>query len=133
MFLWCVRDGWRDIYSEKGLLLPISSSGSQAVPTLVPPRKLVRDATDCLCVPRSTAILYTLSKSDRLVLITWPPSGYTPVRPECPDAPSSSCLVIKMWQLTKADGVIRNELKIPVICHITIICLHPVMISNIPS
>ena len=29
MFLWCVRDGWRDIYSERRLLLPISSSRSQ--------------------------------------------------------------------------------------------------------
>ena len=26
-----------------------------------------------------------LSKSDRVVFITWSPSGYTPVRPECPD------------------------------------------------
>ena len=46
---------------------------------------------DRLRVPRSTAILCTLSKSDRVVLITRSPSGYTPVRPECPDAPSSSC------------------------------------------
>ena len=56
MFLWSVRDGWRDIYSERGLLLPISSSRSQGVPTLAPPCKLVRDACDRLRVPRSTAI-----------------------------------------------------------------------------
>ena len=55
VFLWYVRDGWRDIYSVRGLLLPISSSRSQGVPTLA---------------PRSTAILCTLSKSDRVVLIT---------------------------------------------------------------
>ena len=32
-----------------------------------------------LRIPRSTVILCTLSKSDRVV-ITWSPSGYTPVR-----------------------------------------------------
>ena len=85
IFLWCVRDGWRDLYSERGLLLSISSSGSQGVPTLAPPCKLVRDASDRLRVPRLTAILCTLSTSDRVVLITWSPSGYTPVLPECPD------------------------------------------------
>ena len=85
MFLWCVRDGWRDIYSERGLLLSISSFRSQGVPTLAPPRKLVRDASGQLRVPRLTAILCTLSKSDRMVLITWPPSGYTPVVTDCPD------------------------------------------------
>ena len=67
------------------LLLPISSSRSQWVPTLAPFFKLVRDASDRLRIPRLTAILCTLSKSDRVVLITWSPSGYTPVRPECPD------------------------------------------------
>ena len=50
------------------------------------PCKLVRDASDRLCFPRSTAILCTQSKSDRVVLITWFPSSYTPVRPECPDS-----------------------------------------------
>ena len=119
MLLWCVRDGWRDIYSKRGLL-PISSSRSQGVPTLAPSCKLVRDASARLRVPCSTAILCTLSKTDRVVLITWFPSGYTPVRPECPDVPSSSCLLIKMWQLTKAHGVTRNELKIHVICYVTL-------------
>ena len=89
------------------------------VPTLTPSCKLVRDASDRLRVPRSTAILCTLSKTDRMVLITWSPSGYTPARPECPDAPSSSCLQIKMWQLTKAHGITRNEPKIHAICYIT--------------
>ena len=107
------------IYSERGLLLPISSSRSQWVPMLAPLCKLVRDASHRLRVPRSTAILCTRSKSDRAVLITWSPSSYTPVRPECPDAPSSSCLLIKMWQLPKAHGVTRNEPKIHVICYIT--------------
>ena len=71
-----------------------------------------------LRVHRSTVILCTSSKSDHAVFITWSPSGYTPVRPECPDTPSSSCLLIKTWQLTKAHGVTRNEPKIRVICYI---------------
>ena len=74
---------------------------------------------DRLRVPRSTPILCPLSKYHCVVLIPWPPSGYTPVRPECSDAPSSSCLLIKMWQLTKAHGVTWNEPKIHVICYIT--------------
>ena len=53
--------------------------------TLVPPCKLVRDASAQLRVPLSTAILCTLSKYDRVVLITWSPSGYTPVVLDCPD------------------------------------------------
>ena len=73
------------VYSERGLLLPISSSRSQGVPTLAHPSKLVRDASARLLVPRSAAILYTLSKFDRVVLITWSPSGYTPDIPDCPD------------------------------------------------
>ena len=101
-----------ETYNQKGeffflYLLP----GARGVPTLAPPCKLVRDASDRLRVPRSTVILCTLSKSNRVVLITWSPSGYTPVRPEWPDAPSSSCFLIKMWQLAKA--------QIHVICYIT--------------
>ena len=34
---------------------------------------------------RSTLILCTLSKSDHVVLITWSPSRYTPIAPDCPD------------------------------------------------
>ena len=59
-------------------------------------------------------------KSDRMILITWSPSGYTPVQPKWPDAPSSSYLLIKMWQLAKAHGVTWNEPKMYVICYITI-------------
>ena len=60
-----LRNRWRDIYSERGLL-PISSSGSQGVPTLAPPCKLIRDASDRLRVPRLTTILCL-----RLHLTTW--------------------------------------------------------------
>ena len=73
-----------------------------------------------LRVPCSTVILCTLSKSECVVLITWSPSSYTPVWPKWPDIPSSSCLLIKMWQLVKAHGVTRNEPKIHVICYITL-------------
>ena len=76
-----------------------------------------RDTSDQLCVPGSTVIHYTLSKSDCVVLITWSPSSYTPARPECPDVLPSFCLLIKMWQLAKAHRVTRNELKIHVMLY----------------
>ena len=66
-----------------------------------------------------------LSDSDRVVLITWSPSGYTPFVPDCPDGLSYPCLLIRAWQLVKAHGVTRNQPKIHVICHITR-CLNPV-------
>ena len=68
-----------------------------------------RDISDQLRVPRSIAILCTPSKSDHVVLIMWFPSSYTPVRPECPDAPSS--LLIKTWQLTKTHGSLGTNRK----------------------
>ena len=62
-----------------------------------------------------------LSKSDHsMVLNMWSPSGYKPVRPDCPDTLSSPCLLITTWQLVKAHGVTRNKLKIHVICYITL-------------
>ena len=68
-------------------------------------------------------ILCTQSKSDRVV-ITWSPSGYTPVRPDCHDALSSPCLLITTWRLVKVHGVTRNQPKIHVICYITFkVCL----------
>ena len=39
----CERWVERRIYSERGLLLPISSSGGQGVPMLAPPCKLITD------------------------------------------------------------------------------------------
>ena len=101
---WCFWDVW-----EMG-----------GVPMIASPCKRVRAATDWLRVSRSTAILCTLSKSDCVFLITWSPSGYTPVRSECPDTLSSSCLLIKMWQLTKAHrslGMNRKSMSY-VIWHI---------------
>ena len=109
-----LRDRWRDIYSERGLHLPISSAWSQGVPTLAPPCKLVRDK---LIGWVSLARLRFSPLCPNMV-ITWSPPGYTPVRPECPDALSSSCLQIKMWQLAKALGVTWNEPKIHFICYI---------------
>ena len=104
LFVVGLRNRWRDIYSESGLLLPISSSGSQGVPTLEPPCKLVRVASDWLRVPRSTAILYTQSKSDLVVLITWYPSGYTAVVLECPD-----CAVIFLFTNQNVTACARGH------------------------
>ena len=106
---------------EKELLLPISSSRSQGVPTLAPPCKFVRDASGRLRVPRSTAILCTLSKSYHVVLITWSPSGYTPVRPEFPDR----AVLFANQNVTacQAHGVPSNEPKFHGICYKIFLCM----------
>ena len=62
------------------------------LPTAAPLASSSETTSVRLHVPRSTAILCPLSKSDRVVLIT--------------------------WQLVKAHGVTRNEPKICVICYI---------------
>ena len=69
--------------------------------------------------PSFDPILSTLSKSDRVVLITWSPSGYTPVVPKCPDVLLYPCLLITAWQLFKAHGITRSKPKIHAICYIT--------------
>ena len=65
-------------------------------------------------------ILWPLSKSDCVVLIS---HGLLPLTHLLgyPDTLQSPCLLITTWQLVKAHGVTRNELKIHVICYITII------------
>ena len=111
-----LRDIWRDKYSERGLL-PLSSSGTQGVPTIAPPCK-----PTCLwstADPTFDCDSLLPSKSDRVVFITWSPSGYTPVVIECPDVQSYLCLLITAWKLVKAHGVTRNEPKIHIICYIT--------------
>ena len=72
-----VRDGWRDIYSKRGLLFPISSSRNQGLPT--PAR---------LRVPRSTVLCLCLNltawfSSRGLLPVTH--LFYPSVLPECPD------------------------------------------------
>ena len=109
----------RHILREGTSSCPISSSGShifflQAVSS----EKSETPLISCVSLAR-LPILCSLSKSDSL-LIPWSPSGYTPVGPGCPDTLSSPCLLITMWQLVKAHGVTRNELKIHVICYITL-------------
>ena len=89
MFLWCVRDGWRNIYTQrKDFFFPYLLQGARGCQRLhLHASRIVRRliTTDRLRVPRSTAILCSLSKSERVVLITWSLSGYTPVVPECSD------------------------------------------------
>ena len=118
-----LRDRWRDIYSERGLLVPYLLPGARGCERLYPHAssvvREVRDASDRLRVPGSTPDSLPLFKSDRVVLITWSPSGYTPVGSDCHDALSSPCLLITTWKLVKAHGVTKNEPKIHVICYIT--------------
>ena len=120
---WCFCGVWEmdgETYTQREDFFSYLLPGARGCQCLYPLASW--DTSDQLHVPRLTAILYTLSKSDRMVLIMWSPSCYTPVWLECPDALSSFCLLIKMWQLTKAHGVTRNEPKIHVICYITLAC-----------
>ena len=120
---WCFCGVWEmggETYTKREDFFPYLLPGAREYQRLHPLASSSETTSDRLRVPRSTAILCTLSKTDPVVLITWSPSGYTPVWPEYPDAPSSSCLQIKMWQLTKAHWVTKNEPKIQVICYITI-------------
>ena len=119
----CLLLVWEiDIYSKSGLLfVPYLLSvdrGCQRLHRLAPYRLRRPNASAQLRVPRSTPHYLPLSKSDRVV-ITWSPSGYTPVGPDCPDALSSPCLLIPTWQFVKAQEVTRNEPKTHVICYLT--------------
>ena len=80
----------------------------------------VRDAFDQLPIPDSTLdSLHSVYIWPLVSHITWSPSGYTPVGPDCPDVLPFLCLLITTWQLVKAHGVTRNEPKIHVISYIT--------------
>ena len=94
----CLRDRWKNIYSERGLFLaPYLLLGARGCQRLHPcASHIVRDVSDRLRVPGST-----LDSLHRWV-ITWSPSGYTPVGPGCPDTLSPPCLLITTWQLVKA-------------------------------
>ena len=59
-------------------------------------------------------ILCTLSKSDRVV-ITWSPSGYTPVGLDCPDALSSLFINhnVTAYQSTRTGSLGTNRKSMP--------------------
>ena len=106
-----------ETYTQRGLLLPISSSRNRGVPTLEPPCKLVRTASDRLRVPCPTAILCLC-----LNLTAWFSSrGLLPVTHLLYQSALIVLpyLLITMWRLVKAHGVTRNEPKIHGICYIT--------------
>ena len=125
-FFISIRDRWRDIYSDRGLLLVpylLPEPGDVNVWTPLEAESSQTPLTGCVSLAR-LPIFWTLSKSD-CVVIMWSPSGYTPVRLDCPDALSSFCLLIITWQLVKGTGVTRNEPKIHVICYITVSMRYP--------
>ena len=115
----------RHILREGTSSCSVYSSNSQGVPTLAPPcnpcrQRGLRRLWPAAC-PWLDSDSLPPSKSDHVVLITWSPSGYTPVVPDCPDVLSYACLLITGWLLVKAHGVTRNKPKIHVICYITIV------------
>ena len=111
----CLRDRWRDIYSERGLLLPISSTRSHGVPTLALPCKLIRDEL-IGCVPHAWLRFSTLC----LNLTAWLSRGLLPVTHllYLSALIVLLCILITRWQLGIAHGVTRNEPKIHGICYI---------------
>ena len=112
--VWCyLRDRRRNIYSDRGLLLiPYLIPGARGCQRLHPLASLSETTSDRLRVPRSTAIRCILSKSPRVVFITWSPSAYPSALIALP------CLLLTTWQLVKVHGITRNEPKIHGICYI---------------
>ena len=111
-----LKDRWRDIYLPHIFFLrPVGAN--TRTPLQAVSSETLMPLLGCMFLAQ-LSILCTLSKSDRVV-ITWSPSGNTPVRPDCPDTLSSSGLLGTTWQPVKAHGVTRNEPKIHVICYIT--------------
>ena len=121
-FVVSLRDRWRDIYLERGLLLvPYLLPGARGCQHLHPLASCivrdVRDASDRLPIPSSTPdSLDSLSKSDRVVLIS---CGLLPVA-HLLNRPALTHYHPTTWQLVKAHAVTRNEPKIHVICYIII-------------
>ena len=106
MLLWCAR------WAERHILREGISSKSQGVPTLAPPSKLVRDASGRLRVPRSTAVLSTLSNN----LSAWFLSLSYCLLPvihvfDLSALIEHSCLLIKMWQMAKHTGSLGTKRK----------------------
>ena len=102
----CLRDRWRRHILREGTSCPIPFSGSQGVPTLASPCKLVRD--DLIgCVSLARLQFFPLC----LNLTAWFSSrGLLPVTHLLyPSALIAlPCLLLTTWQLVKAHGVTRN-------------------------
>ena len=121
LFVVSLRDRWRDIHSDMGLLLVLfllpEARGYQRLHPHA--SHIIRRSNPLIsCVSLAwISILCILSKSDH-VIIMWSPSGYTLAGSDCPNVLSFPCLLITTWQLVKADGVTRKKLKIHVIYNI---------------
>ena len=99
------------IYSERGFLLPITSSRSQGVPTLESSSE-----TPLLC---SMSLVRLRFSAFWLNLTAWFSSrGFLPVTHlfDLSALIVLSCLLNTTWQLVKAHGVTRNKPKIHGLC-----------------
>ena len=111
-----------ETYSERGLLVPISSSHiffpEQGGVNACTSCKLVRDASDRLRVPLSQLQFSALCPNLTVWFSSHSPLPITHLLyPNALIALSCSYLLIKMRQLAKAHGVTMNEPKIHVICY----------------
>ena len=104
MFLWCVRDGWRDIYSERGLLRISSFGGPGGANACTPLQARQRHLWLAACSSLDCNSLHSVQ--------IWLRGSYHMIPMIHDDVLSFSCLLIKMWQLTKAHGFTRNKPKI---------------------
>ena len=120
-----LRDWWRDIYSERRLLLDpyllLAARGCQRLHPLA--SHFVRD--DLTLQSAACASLDSWFSDLCLNLTVWFSYQVVSFRLHTrwnwlPDLLSSPCLLITTWQLVKAHGVTRNEPKIHVICYIII-------------
>ena len=129
IFLWCVRDGWRD-YIPREEFFPFLLPGERGCQRLHPFGS--RDTSDRLRVPRSTAILCLC-----LNLTAWFSSrGLLPVTHLLYQSAliALPCLLITTWRLVKAHRVTRNEQKRLHIVHcFTLVGLSIRRLYNLPK
>ena len=121
MFVLSLRNRWRDIFSERGVLVPYLLPGASMCQRFHPHASRIDRDDLTLWSAVCPSLDYGFSALC-LNLITWSPSSYTPVVPDCPDALSPPCVRITTWQPVKAHGITRNESKIQVIYNTTPLC-----------
>ena len=132
-FVLSLRDRWRDIYSERGLLLaPYLLPGVRGCQGLYPFTSCivsdVRDASDRLRIPGTTT---DSDWTDCLNLTAWLSYHVVSFRLHTcstglPQRTAIPLSLITTWQLVKRHGVTRNEPKIHVnnyyITHRLLLC-----------
>ena len=119
MFLWCIRDGWRDIYTQRertysSHIFFHEPEGANACNPLASSAETPRLGCVSLTRLRFSSLCLNLT--------AWFSSRDPLPGTHLFDLSALivlSCLLITTWQLVKAHGVTMNEPKIHGICYIT--------------